>query len=334
MFSWRQKKPRRPASTPPWLALLALGVIVFATIKGFSPSAQAPGDATPPPKVIDFNGFREKVFPAAMGQPKAETIKSGEGAPLFCGQEATVRIIPVSPAGDAETKMLRADDEGNPLLLQAILGLRKGGVRQVTLPATSPIPDSPPPASVTGPIVQVELHEMSPDLTALFTLPDTVLAPRQLDMRHGRGNVAACGDQVTVHIRLWNGDGTLRFDSRALEGAKPLSFRLGAGEAMFGLENGMLGMLQGGVRTLIIPPAWQKRLSAFGATADAPQTAVQTQTLLPESGLGEALILADVEMIEVRPANMPIPPSPVEEKTGKDTSSSPAAPLTEGAQQP
>lgn len=75
------------------------------------------------------------------------------------------------------------------------------------------------------------------------------------DIEAGAGAEARQGQSVTVHYTGWlfvDGERTKSFDSS--RGGKPFTFRLGAGEVIKGWDVGVVGMKEGGVRTLIIPP--------------------------------------------------------------------------------
>lgn len=68
----------------------------------------------------------------------------------------------------------------------------------------------------------------------------------------GVGPEANVGDELVVHYVGTLEDGTV-FDSSRQRGT-PLTFRIGDGRMIKGWEQGLLGMRQGGIRKLIIPP--------------------------------------------------------------------------------
>jgi FKBP-type peptidyl-prolyl cis-trans isomerase len=74
---------------------------------------------------------------------------------------------------------------------------------------------------------------------------------RYVDLQLGQGDEAQLGKIVEVHYIGWLEDGT-RFDSSRDE--HPFTFRLGAGDAIKGWDEGLLGMKVGGKRKLTIPP--------------------------------------------------------------------------------
>lgn len=67
----------------------------------------------------------------------------------------------------------------------------------------------------------------------------------------GEGEEAEAGDLLTVHYVGKLEDGTV-FDTSLQRG--PFQFVLGAGQVIAGWDQGVLGMREGGVRILTIPP--------------------------------------------------------------------------------
>ena len=91
----------------------------------------------------------------------------------------------------------------------------------------------------------------------------------QTDLRVGTGAAAASGKNVAVNYTGWLYDASkpdfkgLQFDTSV--GKTAFSFTLGAGQVIDGWEQGVPGMLVGGVRRLVIPPTL-----AYGATRSGP----------------------------------------------------------------
>src|SRR6476661_5682618 len=71
---------------------------------------------------------------------------------------------------------------------------------------------------------------------------------RYLDLRPGQGDEAQLGKIVEVHYVGWLDDGT-KFDSSRNDD-RPFTFRLGAGDAIKGWDEGLVGMKVGGKRKL------------------------------------------------------------------------------------
>ena len=75
---------------------------------------------------------------------------------------------------------------------------------------------------------------------------------RYTDLKLGEGEEAREGSIVEVRYTGWLENGT-KFDSSE-DAAGPLTFRVGAGDVIKGLDEGVTGMKQGGKRRLRIPP--------------------------------------------------------------------------------
>jgi FKBP-type peptidyl-prolyl cis-trans isomerase len=75
---------------------------------------------------------------------------------------------------------------------------------------------------------------------------------KYVDLKIGQGDEAATGKIVEVHYVGWLEDGT-KFDSTR-DRNLPFTFRLGAGDAIKGWDEGLVGMKVGGKRKLTIPP--------------------------------------------------------------------------------
>jgi len=75
---------------------------------------------------------------------------------------------------------------------------------------------------------------------------------RYVDLKPGEGEEAREGKILEVHYIGRLEDGT-RFDSTR-DCERPLTLRLGAGDVIKGLDEGLVGMRVGGKRRLTIPP--------------------------------------------------------------------------------
>lgn len=76
---------------------------------------------------------------------------------------------------------------------------------------------------------------------------------RYTDLKLGQGQEeAAEGKIVEVHYTGWLEDGK-KFDTTH-DCPRPLTFRMGTGDVIKGLNEGIAGMREGGKRRLIIPP--------------------------------------------------------------------------------
>lgn len=104
------------------------------------------------------------------------------------------------------------------------------------------------------------------------------------DTTVGEGEIAEPGDKLTVHYvgKLPNGQ---VFDS-SRDTNTPFTFTLGAGGVIRGWDEGMQGMREGGMRTLIIAPDY-----AYGAQGIGP---------IPPN----ATLIFEVELLSVEKAEV------------------------------
>lgn len=87
----------------------------------------------------------------------------------------------------------------------------------------------------------------------LFSQTGSLIAT---DTKVGNGKEARRGMDVRVHYTGWlyvDGKKARKFDS-SLDRGQPFDFALGGGEVIKGWDQGVVGMKEGGKRTLIIPP--------------------------------------------------------------------------------
>jgi FKBP-type peptidyl-prolyl cis-trans isomerase FkpA len=83
------------------------------------------------------------------------------------------------------------------------------------------------------------------------------------DIEIGGGAVAEVGDVITVHYKAMFEDGTV-FDSSRNPGRSPFQFKLGAGQAIAGWDQGIPGMKVGGTRALTVPPVSGYGMNDYG----------------------------------------------------------------------
>lgn len=134
-----------------------------------------------------------------------------------------------------------------------------------TAPASAPI------ATEYAPDLNVNLDEMERTASGLYLR----------DLSAGEGEPAAEGDTVVVHYTGWLPDGT-QFDSSRGRG-EPFSFVLGEGRVIRGWEEGVVGLREGGLRRLVIPP-------------DLGYGPIGAGDVIPP----DATLVFEVELLEVR----------------------------------
>jgi FKBP-type peptidyl-prolyl cis-trans isomerase FkpA len=111
----------------------------------------------------------------------------------------------------------------------------------------------------------------------------------QTDIRVGAGVAAVNGNILVVNYTGWFYEVSkpqqkgLQFDTSA--GRGPLEFTLGVGDVIAGWDLGLVGMRQGSLRRLVIPPSL-----SYGAVRNGP---------IPPN----ATLVFEVELLEVRTAD-------------------------------
>jgi peptidylprolyl isomerase len=133
----------------------------------------------------------------------------------------------------------------NALVAVAILALIAGGFYMYS---HKPMNDTTnmQPITVTEPNPAAPT-EIAP-AAASQTLPGGLVLT---DTKMGTGRTAASGQTVAMHYTGYLTDGT-KFDS-SLDRGQPFVFTLGAGQVIKGWDQGIVGMKEGGKRTLVIP---------------------------------------------------------------------------------
>lgn len=91
------------------------------------------------------------------------------------------------------------------------------------------------------------------------TAPSAFAPFSQQDLRQGTGGTAVTGSRLSVNYTLWLFDAS-RVDNKGAQietsrGIDPFEFTLGAGQAIAGWDQGLVGLQEGGVRRLTIPPS-------------------------------------------------------------------------------
>jgi FKBP-type peptidyl-prolyl cis-trans isomerase len=100
------------------------------------------------------------------------------------------------------------------------------------------------------------------------TAPSSSAVYSQTDLRVGTGATAQAGGLVLVHYTGWFYDASqpnqkgLTFDSSA--GGAGFQFTLGIGSVIAGWDQGLVGMMEGGLRRLVIPPSLAYGSSRYG----------------------------------------------------------------------
>lgn len=134
------------------------------------------------------------------------------------------------------------------------------------VPGLSPF-QTPAPANETAAADIATTTNPTTAQSAPTTMPPVTQPITQLMMKDnvvGTGAVAAAGDKVTVQYVGALTNGTV-FDASANHGTAGFTFTLGAGQVIKGWDQGVVGMKEGGTRTLLIPASL-----AYGSQSPSP----------------------------------------------------------------
>lgn len=131
--------------------------------------------------------------------------------------------------------VLRGWDEG-------IAGMRVGEKRRLILPTELLYGHYPGTASLPDTILRfdIELVGILPGVRYTTDVP-------------GHGSIARPGDTVQVHYMAYIDQEQIPYDNTRNRNA-PIEFRIGAGQVILGWELGVIGMSEGEIRTIDIPP--------------------------------------------------------------------------------
>ncbi|MGE0754125.1 MAG: FKBP-type peptidyl-prolyl cis-trans isomerase [Alphaproteobacteria bacterium] len=299
MFLKKPKYEREP--TPPWLMWVFIGFFIFAflnynregTEEDPNTLKQAIDKASSdlrPSNFFNYDHYKEKVFPNFMSRMRYDDLNLGSGLPAVCGQNATIRYSAwldentkiEATEGDDTYSFIIGEGSAMPVFDQSVIGMQPGGKRKVFAPMAMSYGlenfkrEELPPQGVVQ--FSVELLELSPPL------PDPDKAPYRIAVtRTGSGAERICGEEVRTHLTVWDMEGRQIFSTIGVE-SKPLAFRLGKSEVFVGLEQGTVGMKPGELRTLVVPPSFQKPLREAQQIMQFPFPKDQT-------------ILVDVELL-------------------------------------
>jgi FKBP-type peptidyl-prolyl cis-trans isomerase len=292
LFKKKPKRERMPS--PPWMKVIIVGFLVFAVIgnmhKGSSinKAIQQAQENLDPKQLVNWQDYKSKIFPGYGTTLHTHDIEDGKGPEAMCGQ--TVSIAYTAWVGDVKTKIVFddqrtadhpltfriGDHKAMPALDLGATGMRVGGKRSVIAPMKMAygLPEFAKPELGNDYKArdmvrfEMELLKLSPPLPGIQDVPFRIAT-----IRNAQGAPALCGDTVKLGITVWAMDGGKLFSTR---GKDPLSVTLGKSEAFLGLEQGALGMKPGDLRTLIVPPAYQKTLDGGKPAIDIPFPKNQT----------------------------------------------------------
>jgi FKBP-type peptidyl-prolyl cis-trans isomerase len=265
MFPFRRKQPKRPDPIPPWVKWAALAFVIYAVVTNHHAPQTATGtSSTAAPSalhtdVIDAAGkrfaeYKNALLPIGIAL-RVEDTAPGSGHPLICGQEVTLAYSAFfeegKPPVDRATSYHFHIGAGDamPALEQGVVGMHVGGKRSIFARNSLAYGDTRKDIDKNATLrFDVEALSATPDLSHLDSSPFRIA-----DTAPGGGGEAICGQPVRVQVTVWSAEGKKLFETKT-----PVIFTPGKSEVPLGIEQGVIGMRQGGMRTLIIPPSMQK----------------------------------------------------------------------------
>lgn len=266
-----------------WLALGFLIYILASTKfdldKARQPDPQAPVATTPEPatqqpadkkSMVDdaINNLLEGKLPVGIkqnlepitptGPQNVKDTKAGDGNIAVCGSQVEV-LYSMGSSKDTPEKFTIGERKAPPGVEQVVRGMKEHGERTADLPpalAANNMALAKNPYASTKPVpLTLELLKASPQLSYE---PHSI---QLFDKELGNGDPALCYDTVRVHYIVRTLDGKQVVDTE-MQKLLPLTVTLGQGKAPVGIEEALVGLREGGVRTAILFPEVMKRLSA------------------------------------------------------------------------
>jgi FKBP-type peptidyl-prolyl cis-trans isomerase 2 len=247
----------------------------------------------------------------------ARDVKTGQGEMAGCWYDVTVRYRSYNDKGErvddtTETAEPEQFTIGTadviPGLERGVLGMRPGGVREITLQPSLAYGDTRfrHPTWRKNDYVGYVLTLLSTERPA--NLPFSDLGLRIYDDKEGTGPVAQCTDDVRIKLRAYDITGRNLTDPKL----PAMIVRLGEGKVPYAIERMVMGMKQGGRRTAIVPPGYmqplfaERHLAALQDDAeDASQEAVAEEPEAAEIQQAEGNATAE-ETNESAPLTLPI----------------------------
>jgi peptidylprolyl isomerase len=174
------------------------------------------------------------------------------------------------------------------VIVVAVLAATGDDESVAVIETSTPTPEgqTPAPTPTPGPTPEGQTPAPTPPATPPDVTGETVTTEsglQYIDITIGTGPAAVPGDSLAVDYTGWTQADNQLFDSSI--GRTPFTLVLGAGEVIDGWDEGLVGMQQGGMRRLIIPPDL-----AYGETG---------QGSIPPN----ATLIFDVTLVTLTPAS-------------------------------
>jgi len=272
MLSFRKHKEKsRTHPKPPWLMWMLVFFIAYSAYvmskPGTGPNKSMRIAKDELSSEIDLKGYKDKIFPEHAAGLRIRDMEVGIGDPAICGQQVSITYdsylaqgnqLPDSASKEKPLKFTIGDGHVMPVFGNGVIGMKEGGKRSIVAPPLMSYgledyrrEDVPDGATVR---MEIEMLSISPKLPDLDTVPYRIA-----EVSVGNGPMIICGEPASLRVKMWDLNGKLLYDNK--DEKDPMLFTPGRSEVMLGLEQGVIGMNQGGTRLLVIPKQFQSTMS-------------------------------------------------------------------------
>lgn len=199
--------------------------------------------------------------PVSPTEPQHVTdTTAGTGNVALCGSRVSVHYaLSGEPKSTTPTEFTVGERSVFPGLEAVVIGMREKGVRKAELPPALAYNNMElaKEASTSSHLVPLEvvLDSSSP---AISYEPHAV---QLFDKIPGTGKAAQCFDTVRAHYTVRTFEGKLLVDTETQK-LPPLVLSIGSGRIPLGVEQALLGLKEGGIRTAILFPEAMQRLKS------------------------------------------------------------------------
>jgi FKBP-type peptidyl-prolyl cis-trans isomerase len=274
IFGKVRKKPK-PQGNPPWLTWSVTALIVYMIYNQYTDRKNSefagklqqrlPQNQAVQP--VPINADTKNMEAATKVQPEQTlsekiTIRGdieGRGIAASCGHLLQINYDELAPdnsdfkAKENISLEIKAGLKASSLWHEAITGMKMGGVRQINVKAADIYNDK---QLSENSLKSSDLLEYKIELKSLQPTKNSDEIDLQIiDNSSGEGETINCTKTAELQLTLWGIDGKKLYENDA---ENPLKSRIGYNDYFYGLDQTLLGMKVGGVRSAIIPPSYAK----------------------------------------------------------------------------
>lgn len=258
---------------PRWMTWLFVGFLGYMLYLGnFAPRDVATPEAPAPaqqeaqksyPKLeslTSFSTWKRTVNPSAPTGLDITDTKEGTGMAAGCGSNVSITLRGTTPDGanfdakhDEKTPLtFTVGNAPYPVLNDAMLGMKPGGVRHVRSPRERIFPDQP--TTIEAVLLNITLLSSSEATPTKDSLPLTIVPIAEST----GGTPAGCGERVHLKLSRVSADG-------AIKPIRTGTFTLGKSGLGRAVDYAAQGMGLGEKRLILAPRAQKSPAFADGA---------------------------------------------------------------------